>query len=810
MNKLKSHQPRPTGITHKTLIIAAFLFLPVLVSAQIRLQGYNEERINPDLFHGQWPASWISVPDEPADAYGVYHFRKSFELDSVPQKFVIHVSADNRYKLFVNGRQAAFGPARGDIFNWNFETVDIAPLLRAGRNTLAAVVWNYADKRPLAQISFGRTELIVEADSDSERPANTDDSWLCIRNTAYRPWERPVCGYYVCGPGEQIDSREYPWGWESPGFDDSGWKKARPGMKGATKGSSDYPGRLLVPSPIPSSELKKERFETVALCEGITLPGEFPERKTAINIPANSRVRIVLDRGHLMTGYSAIAWSGGRDAVLTLGYAEAYYTDTSSGNKANRNEVEGKVFLGYEDRITADGGAGRSFCPLWWRTWRYIDLHVETKAEPLTIDDLYGVFSAYPFEKASTFSAPGNPELEKMLEIGWRTARLCANETYMDCPYYEQLQYFGDTRIQAMVTLFNTRDGHMVKNALERGRQSMTADGLTMSRYPTYSHQFISSFSLWWICMGHDYWRYRGDEAYLKTQLPAYRNVLAWFEQWLKPDGSLDYVPYWFFADWADGFNRGEPIREKTGDSAFQDLLFAITLDAAAEMERAFGLPAMADHYAAISDRIKATADSKYWDASRGLYADTSRRGSYSQHVNALAVLSGVARGERAGQVMAAALEDGRLIKTTIYFSYYLNRALKKAGLGDRLPDNLGAWEEQLKLGLTTWAETPEPSRSDCHAWGSSPNIEFYRTVLGIDSDAPGFGKIRIEPSLGNLKKVSGTMPHPKGTIGADYTVDRHGKLTAVLSIPEGVEGTFVWKGREYPIVQSKQTFVIK
>ena len=70
-----------------------------------------------------------------------------------------------------------------------------------------------------------------------------------------------------------------------------------------------------------------------------------------------------------------------------------------------------------------------------------------------------------------------------MLEIGWRTARLCANETYMDCPYYEQLQYFGDTRIQAMVTLFNTRDGHMVKNALEQGRQSMTADGLTMSRY---------------------------------------------------------------------------------------------------------------------------------------------------------------------------------------------------------------------------------------------------------------------------------------------------------------------------------------
>lgn len=170
-----------------------------------------------------------------------------------------------------------------------------------------------------------------------------------------------------------------------------------------------------------------------------------------------------------------------------------------------------------------------------------------------------------------------------------------------------------------------------------------------------------------------------------------------------------------------------------------------------------------------------------------------------------------MARGERAGQVMAAALEDGRLIKTTIYFSYYLNRALKKAGLGDRLPDNLGAWEEQLKLGLTTWAETPEPSRSDCHAWGSSPNIEFYRTVLGIDSDAPGFGKIRIEPSLGNLKKgIRNDAPserdHRRGLYRRQARETHRGAIHSRRCSRE----PFVWKGREYPIVQSKQTFVIK
>ena len=90
--------------------------------------------------------------------------------------------------------------------------------------------------------------------------------------------------------------------------------------------------------------------------------------------------------------------------------------------------------------------------------------------------------------------------------------------------------------------------------------------------------------------MGYDYWMYRGDEVYLKTLLPVYRNILSWYEQWLKPDGSLAYVPYWFFADWADGFDNGEPIREKDGNSAFQDLLYLLALDEVAEMEQAFGM----------------------------------------------------------------------------------------------------------------------------------------------------------------------------------------------------------------------------
>ena len=110
-----------------------------------------------------------------------------------------------------------------------------------------------------------------------------------------------------------------------------------------------------------------------------------------------------------------------------------------------------------------------------------------------------------------------------------------------------------------------------------------------------------------------------------------------------------------------------------------------------------------------------------------------------------------------------------------IYFKFYLHEALVKAGLGNDYISWLGLWRENMKMGLTTWSEIPDinNARSDCHAWGASPNIEFFRTVLGIDSDAPGFVKIRVEPRPGVLKKISGEMPHPRGSIKASYLLEK-------------------------------------
>ena len=180
------------------------------------------------LLRRLWTARWIAVPKAPRTEYGVYHFRKTFDLGARPERFVVHVSGDNRYQLFVNGQRTAWGPARGDLFHWRYETVDIAGFLQAGKNVLAAVVWNFGKDAPEAQITL-ETGFVLQGDGDAERVADTGPSWKCVRDEAYSPaviTSGTVRGYWAAGPGDRVNAAAHPWGWESPEFDDATWAAA--------------------------------------------------------------------------------------------------------------------------------------------------------------------------------------------------------------------------------------------------------------------------------------------------------------------------------------------------------------------------------------------------------------------------------------------------------------------------------------------------------------------------------------------------------------------------------------------------------
>jgi len=724
---------------------------------------------------------------------------------------VVHVSGDTRYKLFVNGKLVCLGPAIGDIRHWNFETIDLAPFLKEGINILASVVWNFGDEESAAAQMSLRTGFIMQGNSDIEKVVNTDISWKGMRNPAYSPAENIYKTWNIIGSCEKIEGDKYLWGWESENYDDKNWKaviEISPGLVGGMF-YNWYEGWQLTPRTIPAMDLIPQRIEKVRKVTGFDYSKNFPQESSAFTIPADTHATLLLDQGTETTAYPSLTISGGKDAIIKLQYAESLFEkNENSFYKGNRNDIENKYFRGYQDVIISDGGENRVYNTLWWRAYRYINLIIDTRGEPLTINDFYGIYTGYPFKMEASFEAEGHPEMNKILETGWLSARLCAKEIYMDCPYYEQLQYAGDTRIQALVSLYNSGDDRLMRNAITQIRNSHGLDGLTQSSFPRRGSQYIPSFSLWWIGMVSDYLKYRGDDTFIKDQLPVSREILHFFESRQKADGSLGNVPYWNFTDWAKNWDIGIPPKTENGNSAPIDLQLLLGYQSAQYLEENVGMPDFVKLYQQKADQLKKIIKAIYWDSAREEFADTPEKKNFSQHTNILAILTGVIEGDEARTLMGKVLNDESLTQATIFFKYYLNQALVKSGLGNRYLDLLDEWKNQLSLGLTTWAETPEPSRSDCHAWGASPNIEFYRIVLGIDSDAPGFSKVKIEPHLGNLKNVKGEIPHPKGKIYTDYHLE-NGKWNIEIKLPKTISGYLIWNGKHYVLKEGDNDFII-
>ena len=602
----------------RTCCVALLAVFPSLAATSSAATSGNGLPISDAVLQRQWTGAWIACPGAPERDPGVFRFRKSIDLATVPPRFVVHVSADQRFVLHVNGRRVGIGPSRGDILFWRFETFDLAPFLKPGPNLVSAIVWNFGTQAPAAQIT-DRTGFVVQGDGDAERAANTDPSWECAPEPGHQPWpeglkplreEEPQ--YLVVGPGERLDAAQYDWSGaapSAPGAPAGRWKPAVVSALATPRTISVGPGyqltpdgRLLVPDELPPMEYRTVPAGRVVKVEGATLEG-FPESGPA-RVPPNARASLLVDRKTLVTAYPELTFSGGRGSRIRVRYQEALLEPAKPWKKGHRDDFESKRFVGYEDEVVPDGGAGRVFHPLWWRTWRYMRIEVETAAEPLTLDRLAVHFTGYPFEERGRFDA-GDATLGRLWEVGWRTARSCAHETYVDCPYYEQLQYVGDTRIQALISYAVAGDDRLARQAIESFERSRRSEGITYSRYPSAPQQFIPPFSLLWVGMVHDYWTWRDDAAFVRRQLGGTRTVLDWFTQRLRPDGLLGRVPWWNFVDWCDEFEAGVPPQDADGGSvAGLAPARARALREAADLEAALGEPERAARHRQRADAI--------------------------------------------------------------------------------------------------------------------------------------------------------------------------------------------------------------
>jgi len=789
-----------------------FLWFSMILAYQTVFCQQKPYVQNIDQLESPMFANWITAPKINGNEYGVYYFRKTFEIQSVPQKFIVHVSADNRYRLYVNGEFINFGPAVGDMSSWYFDTYDIAPYLKAGKNCISAQVWNMGNQKGARQIS-NCTGFILQGGKGFELLVNTDGSWKVKQDFGYFPVahsSEQVGGGFIAGATDSIDGTKCVWDWNTTGFSDATWNNAITIGKGNHSGLDTWVTTAwnLTERSIPTIPLIRQNINKMLVINGMEYKPDTYTGNWNLKIPPATKVEILLDNSQVTMGFPQLSISGGKHGSVKIQYQEKLFN--VDGTTANRNVWQGKVMKGYYDVYVGDGGNNRLFQPLWIRTFRFVKLTIETKEDALIINDFYNLFAAYPFEKIGYFESE-NDTLQQICDVSWQTAKICALETYMDCPYYEQLQYIGDTRIQGLISLYMTGDARLMRNAIEQFAASRMPEGLTKSSYPSNGVQVIPPFSLIYIAMIHDYFMHTNDTALVKRLLPGIRFTLDWFTTRIDETGMLGALPYWNHVDGGvKEFLYGSPPGARTGHSANISLLLAYTISKSVEMFQYFHYDCEVAHYQPLAENLKKAVIKYCYDDQRKLIAETPDKKVFSQHTNAFAILCDAIPVKDQYQTAMLLLTDTSIAQATLYFKFYLFQALKKAGAGNKILSALGEWKKFIDYGFTTFPEHGIQSRSDCHAWSAHPLYDLLAFTCGIEPAAPCFKKVRIEPVLGNLQHVKGRVVCPSGNIDVEYSITDKKNLDVEIVLPVGLTGDFVWKNKMITLQSGKNVFSVK
>lgn len=742
---------------------------------------------------GRWRAAfaWSAVQGGPG--LTVRRFRRVFELASVPDRFLVFVTADSRYRLWINGRRAGRGPLKGELDRYHYECYDVAPLLREGPNAIGAEVHWFGLDAPNSEIHSGYAGFLLQGPEEAD--VDTPGKWLVETDQAITPDKRPYANALnFLGYLETVDARSLPHGWLAADFDDATWEPA----KYVTDADVNpqwgelHPIWNLVPRDAPGLVEQPRRFART-IRDMRPADHLFGEEPAGWTLEAGESGEIVLDAGTLTTGFLELDLAGGAGRTIEIVYGEQVQEADPPADapgipkKARRDELEGGAIRGYQDTLVLDG-SDWTYEPFHWRTFWFLRIAVSAGDTDFTLRDARYRFTTWPQELAASFEN-GRDEAPKIVGISWRTLELCSHETFEDCPYYEQLHYIFDARIEALCSMALAGETRLPKRSILLFRNSMRADGLVHCRVPSRRTHRLPYFALSWVLMVDDLWRYAGEteSAFVRDNLVAVDGVLAWFRQYLRDDGLVGVLPLWNpVGARRKDVRLSQAVSE--GGSAFLSGLYAMALDAAMRVHREAGLPEDADRWAPTLERVRAGLVERCWEPDRRVFAESPELagGPVSQHAQVMPILA-CAGDEALRRELGGRLFDEPVVPTMEKpYAFYLSRALEQTGHFDRFDSELLVdYREMMARRLTTWQEHAEPSRSDCHAWTSWPAADYLTAVLGIKPGRPGFREILVEPSP-VYETARGRMPTPVGPVAVELSREG-GRLNARVTGPAGV-----------------------
>ncbi len=633
------------------------------------------------IFNGKWISNKIMADLQPRN---VFHrqldnlpldcsehrnqhilFRKRFDLSSPCTQAKLFISADDYYKLYINGCFVAQGPAPSYHFRYNYNEIDVAPYLHEGENLIAVHTLYQGLINRVWQSGDRRHGLICDLIADGRAILSSDSSFRVREHSAYS--EMGICGYDTQFL-ECYDSRSPEVGFELPDFDDSGW---------ACASICTFDDHTLTAQE--SHMLDFEAFSPV----GISRNGN----------------RILYDFGSNYVGYLSVTAKGSGGDTIIIRCAQELNEDGTPRYNLRAN-------CHYEEKwILSDGSSSLDWFD--YKTFRYAELEIPPSAEIQTI-----CLEArhYPFELRADLKKEyaSNESLKQIWELCVHTQKYGVQEVIQDCMEREKGFYLGDGCYTALANMLLTHDDTMVRKLIDDAFASSFITDTLVTCMDCSFMQEIAEYPLMMVYLVLWHYRFTHDSAYLKSNYPKVIALLDAYRREYETEGLLRNLDKWCVVEWPQNFRHNYDV-DITQGKICEDAHVSINayyieaIRTANRIGDILGLGQYRDEKP-LSDAFYRA----FYDPDKGLFRDGEHTDHISAVGNSFVYGFGLCPNEACRSEILALIDHSGIDSLSFFCTFPVLMGYAREGDAERLVGALlndGTWKRMLREGATTTFE---------------------------------------------------------------------------------------------------------
>ncbi|MTI62140.1 MAG: alpha-L-rhamnosidase [Firmicutes bacterium] len=673
--------------------------------------------------------------------------RKKFVIDQSFQRAKIDITADDYYKLSINGKFVGQGPAPAYYFNYYYNSYDISDLLKQGENVIAVHlyyqglvnrVWNSGDYRQ---------GMIAELFVDERLLLATDSNWKYKITKAYK--SGGITGYktqYL----ENIDFNLLEKGWKGINYNDSDWERV------FVHYSDDH---KLYLQPTPSVEIyEKEARLIKKLAEG----------------------HYLIDFGQEITGQYIMELEGKRGEVIEIRHGEELLADNE-----NRVRYNMRSNCKYQEYLTLSGGKDElEFFD--YKAFRYVEIKTLVKnSSALKNKSFKALVRHYPFDDKHTQFESSSQLLNDIWRICKNSVKYGVQEGCLDCPGREKGQYLGDTVITGVSHFYLTGDLRLYKKAIQDFALSSHISAGLMAVAPGGFMQEIADYSLQWPSFLLRYYQFSADQEFLSEMYPIVEKLLEYFKRFQREDGLLEDVSEkWNLVDWPEEFRDDYDFPlTRSASRGCHNLINALFLGMVKTINQLRDI--LGVEYENRFGKLKSAFIKSFYNKKKKLFVDAEGSLHSSLHANVLPLLYDLIPEEKEDiEDTIVNLIRKKRFSCGVYMAYYVLKALSKAGEYSLIVDLLlsedkHSWGNMIKEGASTcfevWGKEQKWNTSLCHPWASAPVIVIIEDLIGLKLSWADRQKIEFEPHISDeVKKINFKIKTDSGEIEFEYKNGRH------------------------------------